>query len=85
VNPVAQQIREFLIKQFPAAAQIGVHDPLLENGIVDSLGVLDVVGFIEQAFSLTVSDDELVPENFATIERLSEFVESKRNGPPTGN
>ena len=84
MNPIAQQIRQFLIKQFPAAAQIGIQDPLLENGIVDSLGVLDVVGFIEQSFSLTVSDDELVPENFATIERLCEFVESKRSGPANG-
>jgi acyl carrier protein len=79
VNPIAEQIREFLIKQFPAAARVGIHDPLLENGIVDSLGVLDVVGFIEQAFSLTVADDELVPENFATIERLCQFVETKRS------
>jgi acyl carrier protein len=84
VNPIAQQIREFLIKQFPAAAQIGVQDPLLENGIVDSLGVLDVVGFIEQTFSLTVADDELVPENFATIERLCQFVESKRSESANG-
>jgi acyl carrier protein len=55
-------------------------DKLLESGILDSLGVLDLVAFLEQEFHVVVSDEELLPENFQTIETLIAFVQSKQNG-----
>jgi acyl carrier protein len=77
---VETQIRQFIIQHFPSArrAELGSQEALLENGIVDSLGVLDLVSFMEQAFAITISDDELLPENFQTIERLAKFIENKR-------
>ena len=77
---IEAQIRQFILEHFPSASrgQLGNHDRLLENGIVDSLGVLDLVSFIEQTFAITVFDEELLPENFQTIERMSKFVHSKR-------
>ena len=79
-NVVTERIRKFLVQHFPATKNVGDEDPLLENGIIDSLGVLDLVSFMEEAFTITVSDEELLPENFQTIERLTAFVQSKRNG-----
>jgi acyl carrier protein len=73
------QIREFILEKFPLARkhQLKDSDTLLESGILDSLGVLDLVNFLEREFSVGVVDDELIPENFQTIDRISAFVESK--------
>lgn len=73
------QIRDFVLEKFPLARRqhLKDSDALLETGILDSLGVLDVVTFLEEKFSITVADDELVPENFQSIETLSAFVKRK--------
>jgi acyl carrier protein len=78
-NHVNTQIRKFILEKFPLARkqQIKDSDPLLESGVLDSLGVLDLVSFVEQEFSVHVADEELVPENFQTIDRIAAFVESK--------
>ena len=54
--------------------------PLLESGIIDSLGILDLVAFLERSFQITLQDDELTPENFANISSIVNLVEQKRNG-----
>lgn len=78
-NHVSVQLRKFILDKFPLARkqQIKDSDPLLESGVLDSLGVLDLVSFVEQEFSVHVADEELVPENFQTIDRIAAFVESK--------
>jgi acyl carrier protein len=78
---IEQRIQAFLLEKFPLARKAGIarDTALLERGILDSLGILDVVSFLETEFSMVVSDDELVPENFQTLETLSEFV-MKRTG-----
>ena len=72
-------VRQFILKKFPLARRHGIQDsdPLLESGMLDSQGVLEVVTFIEQAFSINVADEDLVPENFQTIDRIAAFVQSK--------
>lgn len=79
---VSARIRDFLFQRFPLARTRGLsdRDHLLENGILDSLGVLDVVAFLEDTYSLTVLDDDLVPEHFQSVERLTAFVQARRNG-----
>jgi len=78
-NATNTTIRSFIVKKFPAARKRAIDDtlPLLESGIVDSMGVLDVVTFLEQSFKIRVSDDELTPDNFANIARMTSFVEKK--------
>jgi acyl carrier protein len=78
-NHLNIKIRKFVLDKFPLARkqQIKDSDPLLESGVLDSLGVLDLVSFVEQEFSVHVADDELVPENFQTIDRIAAFVASK--------
>jgi acyl carrier protein len=79
VMPVAQNIRQFILTQFPPARRRTLldTDPLLQSGIIDSLGVLDVVTFIESEFKITVDDDDLLPEHFESIEHITAFVEKK--------
>jgi len=79
-NTIGTQIQSFMVRTFPAARKRAINEnvQLLESGIIDSLGVLDVVAFLEKSFMIKISDDELTPENFASIKRLAEFVEKKR-------
>lgn len=76
------QIRAFVLEKFPQAKKKNLQDSdkLLESGIVDSLGILDLVAFLESDFQVHISDEELLPENFQTVEAIAQFVERKRNG-----
>jgi len=82
-NSTSQRIRSYIIKKFPNSRKKMLDDdlPLLQSGIIDSLGVLDVVAFLEQTFSIKIEDDELTPENFGSIGRLTSFAEQKRSRP----
>jgi acyl carrier protein len=76
---IREELRGFIVKSFPLARKrrIGVDDLLLEEGIIDSLGVLELVGYIEARFDIAVSDEDLFPENFRTIGALTAFVERR--------
>ncbi len=78
---VTDRIRVFLVTHFPAARTRRLDDEerLLANGILDSLGVLDLVGFLEKEFEISVSDEDLVPDNFETLGRLRAFVQTKQS------
>lgn len=78
---VTDRIRSFLVEHFPSARKqtLGVDDHLLANGILDSLGVLDLVGYLEQEFAITVADEDLTPEHFETLRRLTSFVEDRQS------
>ena len=52
-------------------------DSLLEQGLIDSTGVLELVSFIENKFEIKVEDDDLVPDNLDSINRLIAFIETK--------
>jgi acyl carrier protein len=76
------EIREFILKSFPLARkkQIKDSDALLKSGILDSLGILTVVMFLEKEFSVKIEDEELIPENFETIDQMAAFLENKTAG-----
>ena len=72
-------IRDFINEQFPLARQKALSDTdsLLHDGLIDSMGTLDVVMFLEETFEIELDDDDLVMDNFASIRRLAEFTDSK--------
>lgn len=72
-------IREFILKSFPLARKAGLknNDKLLETGMIDSLGVLDLVHYLEEEFSVVISDEDLQPENFDSVESVTAFVGKK--------
>lgn len=51
---------------------------LLDSGLVDSTGIIEVVSFLEAEFGITIADEDIVPENFENVRRIAAFVESKR-------
>ena len=56
---------------------LGDNTSFLENGILDSTGVLELIGHLEERYGVAVSDTELVPENLDSISRLCSFLEKK--------
>jgi acyl carrier protein len=78
-DSIRTTIRNFILTQFPAAREraISDHDRLLELGIVDSLGVLDIVAHLEAEFEIRIADDELEVADFESIEALADFVHRK--------
>jgi acyl carrier protein len=78
---VIDLLRQFILSNFPLAKQkeIKDDDPLLDGGIIDSLGVLDLINFSEREFGITISDEDLLPDNFQTINGIVDFIERKRN------
>ncbi|MCP4412598.1 MAG: acyl carrier protein [Gammaproteobacteria bacterium] len=53
-------------------------DELLLKGIIDSMGIIELVSFIEAQFEITVQNDELVPDNFQTVNNIKGFIERKQ-------
>jgi acyl carrier protein len=52
-------------------------EDLLGSGIIDSLGIMKVVLFIEDTFGIKVNDEEIVPDNFQTLNNMVKFIEQK--------
>lgn len=75
-----KQIRDFVTTNFYVADPNTLEDStsLLDHGIIDSTGVLEVIMFVETAFGVTVEDAEMLPENLDSIERIAAFVERKQ-------
>jgi len=74
------EIRSYIVKNFLFGVDDGnlkADDSLLEKGVIDSTGVLEVVAFLDEQFGVTVQDDELVPANFESIQKLAAFVNRK--------
>ncbi len=80
MNDIALPLRDFIRENFLFGqdAAFSDDDSFLEQGIIDSTGVLELVTFLEDQFKIAIDDDELVPENLDSISNLVRFVESKR-------
>jgi len=77
---IKTKLREFLSNNFllgKGSATLGDGDSFLESGIVDSTGILEFVGFLQDTWNVEVLDEELLPENFDSIKNLSAFVQRK--------
>ncbi|MBI5445897.1 MAG: acyl carrier protein [Deltaproteobacteria bacterium] len=77
MDEVVRQIRTFILENFLFGADeksLDDEDSFLEKGIIDSTGILEVVGWIEEKFGFQVADEELVPENFDSVSRLAAFI-----------
>ncbi len=74
-------LRDFIVREVaPHETQDRLTDdlPLIENGVVDSLGIFHIVSFLEREFGVDINDEELAPEHFGTIANIARLVDSKR-------
>lgn len=73
-------LKQFVISEIvvdTTCADIRETESLIDNGILDSLGIIKILTFIEDKFSIKISDDELVPENFETLYSISNLIDKK--------
>jgi acyl carrier protein len=74
-------VRRFIRHQFSLGSQATLSDDtsLLQSGLIDSAGTLELIIFLESEFDISVNEQEVVPENLDTIDRIASFVERKRS------
>jgi acyl carrier protein len=76
---LAEKLRTFIWKRFPAVRASALSDDasLLDAGVIDSLGVLDLAQFIAEELRIELGDEDLTPENFKSISALTRLLSRK--------
>jgi len=75
---ISDKIRQFIIQtSYIPADQIKDDTLIFEQGIMDSMGFISVIGFLEDTFNVSPLDDELVEANFESIDAITNFVKRK--------
>lgn len=62
---------------FGSSAALGDGDPLIEGGVIDSTGVIEVISFLEERFGVAIDDSDLVADNFDSIDKIARFVSAR--------
>ena len=76
-----EEVERFVLSELAPRRRVTTldrEDDLLGKGIIDSLGVTELIAFLEERFRIRVGSEDLVPENFRTLASIEEFVERKR-------
>jgi acyl carrier protein len=77
---IKDQIRQFVTEELAAAKginQVSDDESLIDNGVVDSLGIFRLVTFLEENFGVKVADEEISAENLQSIDMIEQLVISK--------
>jgi acyl carrier protein len=80
---IEAQVRKYILENFMYSddqSRLTSDLSLIDNGIVDSTGVLELVGFIEETFGFKVDDADLVPDNFDSLAKMTAYIERRRTG-----
>lgn len=75
-------IRDFITNEMlrhSLETPLGDDDQLVESGIIDSLGVMTLLTFLEERYALQISGEDLIPDNFSSITTIASLVEQRRN------
>jgi acyl carrier protein len=77
---IESEVRDFIATELSwdgSSEDLVADYPLLEKEVVDSLGIFKIISFLESKYDIEIDDEELVPENFETIEKISGLVSTK--------
>ena len=76
---IGSEIRDFVVTNFlfGKGDELRDDESLLENGVIDSTGVLELVSYLQERFDMRIEDDEIVPANLDSIRNLVQFVSRK--------
>ena len=79
LSDIKEKIYEFVLDYFVKDSDTVLNDDtsLLEEGLIDSTGVLELVAFLEVTFDIEVEDEEIVPDTFDSVNKLVDYVQSK--------
>lgn len=80
MQELEQDIRNFVIDNFlfgEGESHFRNDDSFLDNGLIDSMGILTLVEFVKEKYAISVTDEELVPDNWDSVCRIASFVQSR--------
>ena len=80
MSEIEQKIRQFIAENFMLRqdrAELSDTDSLLEAGLIDSTGVLELVGYLESEFQIAVADADIIPENLDSIRTIIAYIGEK--------
>jgi acyl carrier protein len=74
-------VREFIVENFlfGDGQQLQDDTSFMENGIIDSTGILELITFLEEKYEIKIEDDELIPENLDNLQNVARFIDRKMN------
>ena len=78
---VAAEVEKFIVEEIALGTgvdSVGHDDDLLAQDVIDSLGIVELVAFLESRYEIDVGDDDLLPENFQSVNSVVAFVAAKR-------
>jgi acyl carrier protein len=78
---VKNQIKKYIINNFLFGSEDTViedHDSFLKKGIIDSTGILELIGYIEENYQIKIEDHELLPENLDSLQNVTNFILAKQ-------
>ena len=77
MEDIESRIRNFLGEHFSVPEDLRIEDSLLDSGMVDSMGVLSIVVWLEDEFGVMVDDEDVVPENIDSVANLVRYVSAR--------
>ena len=79
MSETRDKIRSFIMENFLFGNDQGLNDDtsLLDEGVIDSTGILELVSFLEEGFDISVEDDEILPENLDSIKNVVAYLKRK--------
>lgn len=79
MSDIKNKVREFIVENFLFGSEDGLQydTSFLDEGIIDSTGILELVNFLEEEFGISVEDEELIPENLDSIKNVVKYLEGK--------
>lgn len=79
LTQVKLEVRSFITDNFlfGQGGNFSDGDSFLENGLIDSMGILTLVDFVSEKYKISVADEEILPENWDSVVRIANYVQSK--------
>jgi acyl carrier protein len=78
---IQENVKSFVVTNFfldTSIVSIEANTSFLESSIIDSTGILEVIGFLEETYNIKVEDHEMLPENLDSIANISSFILRKK-------
>ncbi len=79
-NNIETKVREFIVDNFlfrEDRDSLSATESLLDGGLLDSTGVLELIAFLESDIGIEIKDADIMPDNFDSVRKITDFVKSK--------
>lgn len=82
-DQVRDKVRDFILENYlftTDTSALGLDDSLLEKGVVDSSGMMEIILFLEEKLGVAMKDDEMTPDNLDSVNKIAKFAQGKLRG-----